>query len=341
LRIVAVVCTRGGLKRMLLAGLAIGLVLGFPLAPAQAEAQGQARSIGYLSPGEPSGGGFHPIEPFREGLAEVGYVVGQSLVIHERYASGNDHLLSSLAVDLVRRKPDVIVTLGDEATAVAKKATRDIPIVMAISTDPVGTGLVASLARPGGNVTGLTSISPELGGKRLELLKEVVPGMSRVAVLWNANNRGKAAELRELEAAARRLAITVRSIEVRGPGDFERAFAAIGREHPDALLTLREPLIQGHQKQIVQFAIRSHLPDMHVGSEFADDGGLMAYGPSLRKIFRRAAVYVDKILKGARPADLPVEQPTTFELVINLKTAKTLGLTIPRELLLQADRVIE
>ena len=233
------------------------------------------------------------------------------------------------------------MTLGDQATAAAGKATRDIPIVMAVSTDPVGIGLVASLARPGGNITGLTTISPELGGKRLELLKQVVPGASRIAVLWNANNRGKEAELRELETSAHRLAMTVRSIEVRDPADFERAFTTISRERPDALLTLREPLIQGYQKQIVQFAARNRLPDMHVGSEFADDGGLMAYGPSLREIFRRAAVYVDKILRGAKPADLPLEQPTKFELVINLKTAKTLGLTTPKSLLLQADRVIE
>jgi putative ABC transport system substrate-binding protein len=212
---------------------------------------------------------------------------------------------------------------------------------MAVSTDPVGIGLVASIARPGGNITGLTTISPELGGKRLELLKQVVPSVSRIAVLWNANNRGKAAELRELEAAAHRLAIAVWSIEIRGEADFERAFRTIGRDRADALLTLREPLIQGHQRQIVEFAARSRLPDMHVGSEWADDGGLMAYGPNLREIFRRAGVYVDKILRGARPADLPIEQPARFELVVNLKTAKALGLTIPKSVLLQADRVIE
>jgi putative ABC transport system substrate-binding protein len=247
-----VVCTRGGRTGVLL-GLTITLALGFPFAPLPADAQGKVRHIGFLSPGPPPGGGFHAIEPFREGLADAGYVVGQSLVIHERYASGKDHLLADLAADLVRRKTEVIVTLGDQATAAAGKATRDIPIVMAVSTDPVGIGLIASLARPSGNITGLTTISPELGGKRLELLRQVVPGAARIAVLWNANNRGKAAELRELETSAHRLAMTVRSIEVRDPAGFERAFTTISRERPDALLTLREPLIQGYQKQIVQF----------------------------------------------------------------------------------------
>ena len=304
-------------------------------------AQGKVRHVGYLSPGPPPGEGFHGLKPFREGLAEVGYVEGQSLVLHERYASGKDHLLPDLAAELVRRKPEVIVTVGDQATVAAGKATHEIPIVMAVSTDPVGLGLVANLARPGRNITGMTTLSPELGGKRLELLRQIVPGLSRIAVLWNANNPGKAAELKELEAAARRLAVIVRSIEVRGPADFDRAFTTINRERTDALLTLREPLVQGHQRQIVQFAVKNRLPDMHVGSEFADDGGLIAYGPSIRDIFRRAALYVDKILKGARPTDLPVEQPTRFELVINLRTAKTLGLTISKSLLLQADRLIE
>jgi putative tryptophan/tyrosine transport system substrate-binding protein len=322
--------------------LIICLAIGLSFAPPHADAQGRARQIGYLSSGSPpGGGGFNPMETIREGLAEAGYVVGQTLVIHERYAAGKDHLLSEFATELVRRKPDLMITVGDQATAAARRATRDIPIVMAVSTDPVGVGLVASLARPGGNVTGLTTISPELGGKRLELLKQVVPRVGRVAVLWNANNPGKAAELRELEAAAQRLAIAVWPIEVRSEADFERAFRTISLERADALLTLREPLVQGHQKQIVQFAARNRLPDMHVGSEWADDGGLMAYGPSLREIFRRSAVYVDKILKGAKPADLPIERPTRFELVINLKTAKALGLTIPPPVVARADRLIE
>ena len=335
----AAIRARSGPGRRLAAVVVIALALGAHGAPLGA--QGKTKHVGYLSPGPPPGTGFHAIEPFRQGLADVGYVPGQNLIVDERYASGNDHLLSDLAAELVRRKPEVIVTLGDQATAAAGKATREIPIVMAVSTNPVGNGLVASLGRPGGNITGMTTLSPELGGKRLELLKQVVPGASRIAVLWNANNPGKLAELKELESAARRLGLAVRSIEVRESADFERAFAALGRERVDALLTLREPLVQGHQKQIAQFALRSRLPNMHIGGEFADDGGLMAYGPNLREIFRRSAVYVDRILKGARPADLPVEQPTKFELVINLKTAKALGLTIPKPLLLQADRVIE
>jgi len=341
LSILVVAFRRDGLRSVLLVGLSVTLALGFPCFPPQTDAQGKVRHIGYLSPGPPPGGGFHSIEPFREGLVKVGYVLGQSLVIDERYASGKDDLLPDLAAELVRRKPDLIVTVGDQATAAAGKATRDIPIVMAASTDPVGSGLVASLARPGGNITGLTTLSPELGGKRLELLKQVVPSVSRIAVLWNANNRGKAAELRELKTAAHRLAITVWSVEIRGEADFERAFRMISRERTDALLTLREPVISGHRRQIVQFAVRNRLPDMHVGSEWADGGGLMAYGPSVREIFRRSAVYVDKILRGTKPADLPIEQPTTFELVINVKTAKMLGLTIPTAILQRADRVIE
>jgi putative ABC transport system substrate-binding protein len=317
------------------------LVVGLVLAPLVAAAQGKVSSVGFLSPGSPPGGGFHGIEPFGKGLREAGYVPGQNLVLHERYAAGRTGTLLDLATELVRLEVDVIVTVGDQATAAARKATRAVPIVMAVSTDPLGTGLVASLARPGGNVTGLTTISPELGGKRLELIKEAIPGASRVAVLWNAENAGKAAEFREMEIAARRLGITLRSIEVRHPRDFEPAFAAIAREPADALLTLRDALVQGHRRQIVQFARKHRLPDVHIGGEFVDEGGLMAYGPSARDLYARAAAYVVKILRGARPADLPVEQPTTFELVINLKTARALGLVIPPPLLFRANRVIE
>jgi putative ABC transport system substrate-binding protein len=217
--------SRGGCRtgRLLVAGLALALVLGWHAAPLQA--QGKPKHVGYLSPGPPPGAGFHALEPFRQGLADVGYVPGQNLVLDERYASGDDHRLADLAAELVRRRPQIIVTVGDQATAAAGKATREIPIVMAVSTNPVGNGLVASLARPGGNITGMTTLSPEMGGKRLELLKQVVPGASRIAVLWNANNAGKVAELRELETAARRLGMTVRSVEVREAADFDPAFA--------------------------------------------------------------------------------------------------------------------
>jgi putative ABC transport system substrate-binding protein len=269
-------------------------------------------------------------------------VEGQNLVIEYRWAEGRAERYPDLAAELVRLPVEVIVTgVGEPAVLARKAATRTIPIVMAVSADPVGTGLVDSLGRPGGNITGLSIQATEVGGKRLELLKEAVPKARRIAVLWNAADRAKAIEYRDTEAAARTLGVTLQSVPMRSPNDFDVAFSAITRGRPEALITFSEPLTLIHQKLIVDFAAKNRLPMISEIREFAESGALMTYGASLPDLFRRAATYVDKILKGAKPADLPVEQPTKFELVINLKTAKALGLTIPPSVLVRADQVIE
>jgi putative tryptophan/tyrosine transport system substrate-binding protein len=243
---------------------------------------------------------------------------------------------------LVHLPVDIIVPVAsDPAIRAAQHATSTIPIVMAVSSDPVGTGFVASLARPGGNITGVSGLVPEVAGKRLQLLKEVVPQAARVAVLWNATHSGKGLEWHETQVAAQVLGVTLQSVEVRGPDDFAPAFAALTTERPDALITLAEPLTIMHRRQIADFAITHRLPMISQLKEFAEAGGLMTYGTSLPGLFQRAAYYVDRILKGAKPAELPVEQPMKFELVINLKTAKALGITIPPTLLFQADEVIQ
>ena len=283
----------------------------------------------------------HLYGAFRQRLRELGYVDGQNIAFEVRSAEGRAERLPDLAADLVRLKVDVIVAGGTPAPLAAKRATTAIPIVMASAGDPVGSGLVASLARPGGNVTGLSLLVPELGGKRLQLLKEVVPGVSRVAVLWNAANPYPVLVWRQTEAAARALGVHLQSLDVRGPDDLEGAFAAATRGRAGALITVEDPLTFGQRKRIVDFAARARLPAMYGFREFVDAGGLMSYAASLADLSRRAATYVDKILKGAKPADLPVEQPTKFELVINLKTAKALGLTIPPSVLIRADQVIQ
>jgi len=249
--------------------------------------------------------------------------------------------LPELAAELVRLKVDVIVAPAGQNVVAAQRATRTIPIVMSGLTDPVETGLVASLARPGGNVTGLSGFSTEIVGKQLELLKEMAPKVSRVAILWNPANQSHPLLLREAEAAARLLRVQLQTLEVRGPDDFETAFAAVTRERAGALLVAADGMFLLHRARIADLAAKTRLPAMYGLREYVDAGGLVVYGPSLRENFRRAATYVDKILKGAKPADLPVEQPTRFELVINLKTAKALGLTIPPSLLQRADEVIE
>lgn len=249
--------------------------------------------------------------------------------------------MRDLAAELVRLKVEVIVTPSTLDALAAQRATRTIPIVMALSTDPVGTGLVASLARPGGNITGLTTLSPELNGKRLELLKETVPGLSRVAVLWNLANPDKALEFEQIEVAARQLRLQLQSLEVRAPDDFEKAFRGAAAKRASALLTLTDTLTITQQSQIVELAAKRRLPAMFQTGDFVDAGGLMSYGPNDADLFRRTATYVDKILKGAKPGDLPVEQPTRFELVVNLKTAKKIGLTIPPEMLVRADKVLK
>jgi len=320
-------------------GLIALLILTFVCVPLGSEAQRVAKvhRIGWLShsPGA-------NLEAFRRGLREFGYAEGENVSIESRYAEGREERLPDLAAQLVRLPVDVIViAAGNPGVHAAKNATSAIPIVMGQSgVDPVEAGLVASLARPGGNVTGLTAISADLSGKRLELLKEAVPTLSRVAVLWNATNPDKARELRETQSAALALGVSLQSLEVRGPDDFERAFDAATQGRAEALITLHDVLTNSQRARIVHFAAQNQLPTMYEFREWADAGGLMAYGPNVRDMFRRAATYVDKILKGAKPADLPVERPIRFELVINLTTARALGLTLPPLLLFQADEVV-
>ena len=299
--------------------------------------------IGWLGFGLPTTLAAVPLlDAFREGLREHGWVEGQNVLIEYRGADGRVDRYSELAAELVRLPVDVLVTSsGEPAILALKRATSTIPIVMAISADPVGTRIVASLARPGGNVTGLTILATDVAKKRLDLLKEVVPRASRIAVLWNAAYPGKSLELEETESAARVLAVSLRPVEVRGSNDFPRAFAAIASFKPDALIVFADPLTNLERKRIVDFVLRSRLPMISEVRPFTDEGGLMTYGPSLTDMMRRAATYVDKILKGARPADLPIEQPTKFELAVNLKTAKALGLTVPPSILLRADAVIQ
>jgi putative ABC transport system substrate-binding protein len=276
-------------------------------------------------------------DPFVQALRELGYVGGQNIVIEYRYSQGNEDRLRDLAAELVRKKVDVILATSTSAVQAAKKTTSTIPIVMTFVGDPVGSGLVASLARPGGNITGLTILSPELSGKRLELLKEVLPRVSLIAVLWNPTDK---LPLKETEVAARALGVELQPLGVRDTKDFDEAFSAITSKRAGGLLVLRHPVISIHQTRIIEFAAKSRLPAMYSRTGSAEAGGLMFYGPSDTDSWRRTAVYVDKILKGANPGDLPVEQPTKFELVINLNTAKQIGLTIPPNVLARADRVI-
>ena len=280
-------------------------------------------------------------EAFRQRLQELGYVEGQSVVIERRFAEGKFERLPALAAELVRLDVDVIVTVVTQASLAAKHATRTIPIVFIAVSDPLGTGLVASLAQPGGNVTGTSSMSSELVGKSLELLKEAAPTVARVAVIWNPDNAVFQAQmLRETQLAAGRLGLELRIFGVRGPDEFEPAFAGIAGAQAGALLVLSDPAYTAHMARLADLANQRRLPAMYTGREYAVAGGLMAYGASFVPLFQRAADYVDKILKGAKPADLPVEQPTKFELVINLKTAKAIGLAIPPNVLARADRVI-
>ena len=277
---------------------------------------------------------------FRQGLNELGYTEGKNIVIEYRYAEGKLDRLPALAKELVGLKSDVIVAAPTPSVLAAKKASATIPIVFVSVGDPVGSGLVASLARPGENITGLTVLVPELSGKRLELLKEAIPNVTRVAALWNPANPAQELVWKEMQAAAQELRLQLQSLEVRSANDFDIAFKAALRERAQALIPSPDPLINTQLKRIVEFAAKNRLPAMYGGPEVVDAGGLMSYAPNYTDQYRRAAVYVDKILKGAKPADLPVEQPTKFEFVINLKTAKQIGLTIPPNVLARADRVI-
>jgi ABC-type uncharacterized transport system substrate-binding protein len=280
------------------------------------------------------------IEAFRQGLRELGYVEGKNIVVEWRYTENKLERGPALAAELVRLKVDIIVTGGPAANRFLKEATTTIPIVMGFDTDPVGNGLVASLARPGGNITGLSTLSPELVGKRLELLKEIVPKLSRVAVLGSSTLPGYAQLLRETELVAGALGVKLPSFDVLSPNDIEAAFRRIVTGRADAILVVGNPIFNAHRTQIADLAVKSRLPAIYYAAEFVEDGGLMSYGVDFPDLFRRAATYVDKILKGRKPADLPVEQPTKFEFIINLKAAKHIGLTIPPNVLARADRVI-
>ncbi len=300
---------------------------------------GKVSRIGILPPG-PISERVHLWEAFRQGLRELGYVEGQNITLVFPSEEVRPERLPRLAAELVNLKVDVIVAAATDAVRAAAEASKEIPIVMPVAA-PVETGLVASLARPGGNVTGLSLVSQDLSGKRLELLKAVVPKVSRIAVLSNPSATNVRPQIRETEVAARALGVRLQPLEVRGPDDFERVFQEAIKVRAGALITLDDALIFTHRTRIVKLAARSRLPAIYGFREFVDAGGLMSYAPNLADMYRRAATYVDKILKGAKPGDLPVEQPTKFELVVNLKTAKTLGLTIPQSILLRADQVIQ
>jgi putative ABC transport system substrate-binding protein len=280
------------------------------------------------------------IEAFRQGLRELGYVEGKNIVIEWRSTEDKPDRLPALATELLSLRVDVIVTGGPSATRAAKGATSTIPIVMSTDPDPVANGFVASLARPGGNITGLATLAPELSGKRLELLKETVPKLSRVAVFGTSTTPGNAQNIKETELAARAFGLQLQSLDVRAPKDMETAFRAAGKARADSIIVLSGPMVNSHRSQIVDLAVKSRLPAIYPWPEYVEDGGLMSYGPSLTDLFRRAATYVDKILKGRKPADLPVEQPIKFEFIVNLKAAKQIGLTIPPNVLVRADRVI-
>jgi putative tryptophan/tyrosine transport system substrate-binding protein len=309
---------------------------------AEAQQPKKVPRLGYLvTAGEP-GNPEASDKAFREGLRELGYVEGENILIEYRYLEGKRDRIPSLVAELVQLKVDLLVASTPPAIRAAKQATKTIPIVMVTTNDPVATGIVDSLARPGGNITGLTRLTRDLSGKRLELLREVVPKMSRVGVLTVADTTSAGLALKEYEAAARALKILLRSLEVHGPNpDLERAFRDAAKGRVNALITATNLLLTPHVKTIADLAMQNRLPSMYERSFYVDAGGLMSYATSDADIFRRAAVYVDKILKGTKPADLPVEQPTKFEFVINLKTAKVLNLTIPQSVLFRADRVIK
>jgi len=298
--------------------------------------------IGYLEAGASLNGSTRFLDDFRQGMRELGYVDGRNVNYEVRFAEAKLDRLPALAADLVRLHVDVIVAVTSPSILAAKDATRTIPIVFPLSSDPVGDGLVASLARPGGNITGLSLMTPEVGDKRLQILKDVVPKLQRtVAVLWNPDYVGMIARWRATQRAAPSVGMGVRSVEVRDSRELEQALQGLDRERPDAIVLLADPLTMSQRMRIVEFAADERLPAIYESPAFVDAGGLMSYGPDPDDLVRRSAGYVDKILKGAKPGDLPIEQPTKLLLILNLRTAKALGITFPQALLVQADRVIE
>ena len=314
--------------------LAVGALLSALCVPADAQQPGKIPHIGFLSL---SGANQ---EAFRQGLRDLGYIEGKNIAIESRTAANRADRLSVLAGELIDLKVEVIIAAGSQAVRAAQRTTKSIPIVMTSSSDPVGTGFVASLAHPGGNITGLSILGPDLSTKRLEMLKEIVLGVSRVAVFWNPDDPAAKISLRETEDAAKALAMHLQMLEIREGRDFQSAFRAANQGRARALILLPAPIMATQAKQIAELALKNNLPAISPVSEFPNAGGLMSYGANLADLYRRAATYVDKILKGSRPAELPIEQPTKFELVINLKAAKQIGVTIPPNVLARADRVI-
>jgi ABC-type uncharacterized transport system substrate-binding protein len=321
-------------KKVLVSLLAI-LVL-VSARPAEGQQAGKIPRIGVLF----IGGRNQPhLEAFKQGLRERGYTEGKNITFEYRYAEGREDRLPMLAAELVHLKVDVIVVTADSSGQAAQQATKTIPIVVTTG-DPVAWGLADSLAKPGGNVTGLSVLLADLSGKRVEILRETFPKLTRLATLWNPTERVAAPVFKETSAAAQALSLQLHSFEVQTPQDIEKAFVEMPKVRPNALLVILSPLVTLHSKRIVEMALKQHLPGMYPTRQFAEEGGLMAYGPLIGDLYRRAATYVDKILKGAKPADLPVEQPTKFEFVVNLKTAKQIGVTIAPNVLARADRVI-
>jgi putative tryptophan/tyrosine transport system substrate-binding protein len=320
-------------------GFALSVMLSALCLPAEAQQPKEVPRIGYLTADSRSAHADVRAEAFREGLRELGYVEGRNIVIEWRQAEGKRDRLPALAAELVRLKVDVIVTGGPTATRPVKAATTTIPIVMTQDSDPVGNGFIASLARPGGNITGLSNLAQEISGKRLELLKEIVPKLSRVAVLGMSTNPGNSQSLRETELAAGAFGVQIQYLDARDSKDIEAALRTASKGRADAVLVLNFP---GDVSRVIpDLAVKNRLPAIYYNSTIVDNGGLMSYGASITDLDRRAATYVDKILKGAKPAELPVEQPTKFEFIINLKAAKQIGLTIPPNVLARADRVIK
>src|SRR5882724_10138449 len=327
------------MKKAAVLSILVALVLLAVAVMAHAEQPARVPRIGFLFVSSLSSNSAR-MEAFRQGLHELGYVEGKNIVIEWRSAEEKSDRLPALAAELVRLKIDVFVTAGPAATRPVEEATVTIPIIMAQDTDPVGNGFVASLARPGGNITGLSVLSPEISGKQLELLKEIVPKLSRVAVLGNSNEPANPKTLKEIELVAGSFRVQLQPLDVLGSKDIETAFRAATKARADAVIVLASAIVTDHRTEIANLALKSRLPAIYMSSIWVDDGGLMSYGTSLIVLSRRAATYVDKILKGAKPADLPVEQPKKFEFIINFKAAKQIGLTIPPNVLVRADKVI-
>ena len=325
-------------KKILLSAAIIVMAVAYQ---ANAQERGKIPHIGILLPSAPNTAADANLEAFRQGLHDLGYVEGRNIILEYRWAENREDQYPALVADLIRLKVDIIFTSSTPTVLVAKQATKTIPIVFPVSSDPVTVGIVDSFARPGGNATGLSSMASDLWPKRMELLKEAFPKVSRLAMIWNSSNPGMKLRAKETVASAGPLGVTVQDGGVRDLDGLESMFATLSKGRPDALLTMVDPFTRFHLKRILEFAAKNRLPAMYEDRSFVQAGGLISYGPSNAELYRRSATYVDKILKGANPADLPVEQPTRFELFINLKTAKELGVTIPQSVLYQADKIIK